>query len=320
MKKIVVLDGYVANPGDLSWSKIETLGNFTVYDRTSPLDTYSRISDAEIVFTNKTLLPNDLLDKCPRLEWVGVLATGYNVIDIHCARAKGIAVTNIPAYSTPSVAQHVFSLLLHMTNFVSPYSQLTREGDWAKSKDFCMTNYTLKELDKKLFGIIGFGTIGKEVAKIANAFGMKVLVYTTNPKKELETKNLSFVNLDYLLKESDVISLHCPLNENTQGIINTENLNKMKKSAVLINTARGPLIVEEDLAVALDNEVIYGAALDVLGQEPPSYDNPLFKATNCIITPHVAWNSLEARRRMMDIASENIRSYLEDNILKNCVN
>ncbi len=319
-KNIVVLDGYTANPGDLSWAKIQALGKFTIYDRTDSENVYDRIKDAEIVFTNKVLLPNDLLDKCPKLEWIGVLATGYNVIDVSYARTKGIPVTNIPAYSTASVTQHVFALLLNTTNFVAPYSSMIRQGAWAKSKDFTMSNFTLGELASKTIGLVGFGTIGKEVAKVANAFGMKVLVYTANPKKNLETDNLKFTDLNTLLAESDVVSLHCLLSDQTKGIINKENLSKMKKSAILINTARGPLVIEEDLAHALNMEIIQGACLDVLISEPPKEDNPLFVAKNCIITPHVAWNSFEARSRLMEIASENIRSYLEDGILKNCVN
>ncbi len=319
-KNITVLDGYVANPGDLSWARIQALGNFAVYDRTSPDDVFDRIKDSEIVFTNKVLLPNDLLDKCPKLEWVGVLATGYNVIDVAYARTKGISVTNIPAYSTASVAQHVFALLLNVTNHVAPYSTMTRNNSWAKSKDFCMTDFTLAELKNKTFGLIGFGTIGKEVAKIANAFGMKVIVHTANPRKYSETSTLKFVNLDTLLNESDIVSLHCLLNEQTKEIINKNTLSKMKKSSILINTARGPLVAEDDLADALNNKRIHAACLDVLTSEPPKENNPLFTATNCFITPHVAWNSFEARGRLMEIASENIRSYLEDGILKNCVN
>ena len=319
-KNITILDSYVANPGDLSWEKFEALGNLTLYDRTTPSETFERMKDSEIIFTNKTIITNEHLDNCPKLEWIGVLATGYNVVDVAYARQKGITVTNIPAYSTASVAQHIFAFLLNITNFVSPYAQKVSNGEWATSKDFCMVDYNLMELADKTFGIIGFGTIGMTVAKLANSFGMKVMVYTPNPKREFECDTLTFVDLETLLRQSDVVSLHCLLSEETKGIINKGTLAKMKNTAILLNTARGPLIVEDDLAEALNSEVIYAAALDVLSSEPPNKNNPLFNARNCYITPHVAWRTVEARIRMLDIAYENIRSYLEDGVTKNAVN
>jgi glycerate dehydrogenase len=317
--KIVVLDGYVLNPGDLSWNELKELGDVVVYDRT-PIDKIlERASGAEILITNKTPLTKNTIENLPALKYIGVLATGYNVVDVTAAMEKGIPVTNVPGYGTKAVAQAVFALLLELCNHVQNHSDAVKNGEWSSSKDFCFWNYPLAELSGKTMGIIGFGSIGKQVAEIASAFDMKVLVYSRTKTGENHRQNFTWVELEELLKQSDVVSLHCPLFPETEGIINKQSLKLMKSTAFLINTSRGPLVVEEELAQALNEGAIAGAAIDVMSKEPPEIDNPLFKAKNCIITPHIAWATKEARERLMNIAVDNVKSYI-NGAIKNAVN
>jgi len=306
--KIVVLDGYALNPGDLSWDALKALGEVEIYDRTPPPETLKRASGSEILLTNKTLLMSGELDRLPDVKYIGVLATGYNVVDTEAAKQKGIVVTNVPAYGTMSVAQHVFALIFEFSNYAGSLSEGVRKGRWSSSIDFCYWDKPLTELAGLTIGIIGFGRIGMAVAGIAEALGMKVIISERNEVTEYENHTV-----EELLKSSDVVSLHCPLTPDTKGIINSARLKLMKSSALLVNTARGPLIVEKDLADALNEGRIGGAALDVLSVEPPPSDNPLLSAKNCIITPHVAWASLSARKRLMDIAVSNVRQYLSGN-------
>lgn len=316
--KIVVLDGYTLNPGDLSWDRLKTLGDVDIYDRTS----YNlkdkdliieRCRDAEIVITNKTPLDKEIIHSLPNLKYIGVLATGYNVVDIHAARERQVVVTNIPTYGTTAVAQMTFALLLEMCHHVSDHSQAVFNGEWSRNPDWCFWNHPLIELASKTMGIVGYGRIGRKVGKISQAFGMKVLAYGGTPDYSLENENMRYVELDELLEKSDVISLHCPLNESTVGIINKDTIGKMKKSVMIINTSRGPLIVEEDLANALNECRIAGAALDVVSSEPIAPNNPLLKAKNCIITPHISWAPKESRERLLNIAIDNIINFIEGN-------
>ncbi len=311
--KIVILDGYTENPGDLSWSGFEALGSLTVYDRTSPEETVQRIGDAEIVITNKTVISKDVFEACPQIHYVGVLATGYNVVDIAAAKAHDVTVTNIPAYGTTAVAQFTFALLLEICHHVGAHSESVKAGEWARRGDFCYWDYPLIELSGKTMGIIGFGRIGQNVGKIAQAFGMKVLAFDENPNKSLENETLAYVTLEELLSHSDVISLHCPLFDSTKGIINKNTLALMKDGAILLNTARGPLIVEEDLAAALKAGKIAYAAMDVVSSEPIRPDNPLLGAPNCIITPHIAWAPRESRARLLNIAVGNLKAFIDGN-------
>ncbi|QXM06607.1 D-2-hydroxyacid dehydrogenase [Crassaminicella indica] len=311
--KIVVLDGYTLNPGDLSWEGLEKLGDVTVYDRTKDEQIIERIGDAEIIYTNKTALTRETLEKLINVKFIGVLATGYNVVDVYAAKELGIIVTNIPTYGTNAVAQFTFALLLEMCHHVWEHNLSVKRGVWSNCKDFCFWNASLIELAGKTMGIIGLGRIGQKVAEIAKAFDMKVLAFDEYPKKELESESLKYVELDELFKKSDVISLHCPLFESTKGIIYKENIAKMKDGVMIINTSRGPLIVEKDLAEALNSGKVAGAAIDVLSEEPPSIDNPLLSAKNCIITPHIAWAPKEARERLMNIAVDNLKQFLEGN-------
>ncbi|MEN8123582.1 MAG: D-2-hydroxyacid dehydrogenase [Bacteroidota bacterium] len=313
--KIVVLDGFTLNPGDLSWKGIEKLGNLTVYDRTEKeVDKIVKaIADAEIIFTNKTVLNKETIEKAPNVKYIGVLATGYNVVDIAAAKQFGITVTNVPGYSTNAVAQMTFALLLELTNQVGIHNSTVKAGEWSNSIDFCFWKTPLIELSDKIIGIIGFGQIGRTTAKIAQAFGMKVLVHSNRNFPELETRTLQFTNLDTLFEESDVISLHCPLTEKTEGIINKNSIEKMKDDVMIINTARGQLIVEEDLKNALNSNKVGAAAIDVVSVEPMPKDNPLFQAKNCIITPHIAWASKESRERLMNIAAYNLKVFLKGN-------
>ena len=304
--KIVVLDGYALNPGDLSWDELKAMGEVEIYDRTHPSDTIKRASGCEILLTNKTLLMAEELKQLPDLKYIGVLATGYNVVDNEAAKQKGIIVTNVPAYSTMSVAQHVFALVLEFFNGVGLLTDGVRNGRWSSSIDFCYWDKPLTEIDGLTIGIVGFGRIGKAVALIAEAFGMKVIVYDPSSVTGYEK-----VPINELFMRSDIVTLHCPLTPETSGIINSDRLKLMKSSALLVNTARGPLVVEKDLAEALNGGVIAGAALDVLSVEPPPKDNPLLSVRNCIITPHVAWATFEARKRLMAIAVENIKRYLD---------
>lgn len=308
--KITVLDGYGLNPGDLSWEELKKLGDLTVYDRTAPSETIERSAGSEILITNKTIIDRGIIEKLPDLRYIGVLATGYNVVDITAAREKGITVTNIPSYSTASVAQMVFSLLLAITNGVEHFTADNRAGRWSRNADFCYWDSPLMELAGKTFGIVGFGNIGSKVAGIALALGMKVMAQTSKSQEELPTGIEKATSLEHLLKECDVISLHCPLTESTKHIINATTLAMMKPSAILINTGRGPLVDEIALAAALNSGALRGAGVDVLSCEPPSIDNPLLYARNCYTTPHIGWATTEARQRLMDIAVANVANFL----------
>lgn len=301
---IVVLDGYAANPGDLSWAPMEKLGALRVYDRTAPQDVAERISDAEIVFTNKVVLNRDLLAGAKKLKYVGVLATGYNVVDVAAARELGVTVTNIPAYSTDSVAQLVFALLLEICHHVGDHSRAVHAGRWSSNPDFCFWDSPLMELRGKTMGIIGYGRIGKRVAEIARCFGMNVLAWTRTPRDP------ECVSLDELLRASDVVTLHCPLFPETKNLINRETIAKMKDGAILINTSRGPVVNDLDLSEALKSGKLYAAAADVATVEPIPADNPLLGLDNMFFTPHIAWATYEARVRLMDIAVENLEAYL----------
>jgi glycerate dehydrogenase len=308
--KIVVLDGYTLNPGDISWSGLEEHGELTVYDRTPADKIVERIGNAEIIFTNKTPLTRETFDRCPEIRFVGVLATGYNVVDTEYAKSRGIPVTNIPTYGTAAVAQFAFALLLELCHHVGAHSDSVHKGDWTKCPDFCYWNYPLVELAGKTFGIIGFGRIGQAAARIAQAMGMKVLAYDQFFDPKLENDGLKYARLDELFAGSDVISLHCPLFPSTQGIINKTNIAKMKDGVMIINTSRGPLVVEQDLAEALNSGKVAGAALDVVSTEPIGSSNVLLKAQNCIITPHIAWAPRESRNRLMNIAVDNLKAFL----------
>ena len=314
--KIVVLDGYGLNPGDLSWSGWEALGELKVYDRTSPSELLERSEGAEVLITNKTLITANDMALLPELKYIGVLATGYNVVDIDEAKARGIVVTNIPAYSTASVAQMVFAHILNITQRVGYYADENIRGRWTNNADFCYWDTNLVELDGKKMGIVGYGNIGKATARIALAFGMEVLAYTSKEQKDLP-QGVKKATLDELFAESDVISLHCPLTPDTKELVNANRLKAMKPNAILVNTGRGPLINEQDLADALNEGRIAGAGLDVLSIEPSVAGNPLLSAKNCFITPHIAWAAKEARTRLMDIAINNLRSYQEGNIINN---
>lgn len=314
--KIIVLDGYGLNPGDLSWSGMEALGELKVYDRTSPSELLERAKDAEVLITNKTLITGTDMEALPRLKYIGVLATGYNVVDIDAARLRGIVVTNIPAYSTNSVAQMVFAHLLNITQRVAHYAEDNRQGRWTQNSDFCYWDTPLIELDGKKMGIVGFGNIGQATARIAQAMGMEVCAYTSKDASVLPS-GVQKVSLDELFTICDVVSLHCPLTPETKDMVNAERLKTMKPTAILINTGRGPLVNEIDLSDALNRGVIAAAGLDVLSTEPPADNNPLLTARNCFVTPHIAWATLEARTRLMDIAVCNLKSYKEGNIVNN---
>jgi len=307
--KIVVLDGYTLNPGDLSWEEIETLGELKVYERTPHDLTVERSKNATAVFTNKVVFDRETIEQLPNLKFIGVLATGINVIDLEAAKEARITVTNIPAYSTASVAQMVFAHILHFTQNVAGHSASVTKGDWEKSIDFTYRISPQIELEGKTLGIIGFGQIGQAVAKICLAFGMKV-IFNNRSKKETDI-NAQQVNLDTIYSESDFISINCPLTADNEGFINATSISKMKSSVFLVNTGRGPLINEKDLAKALNEGRIAGAGLDVLSTEPPLPENPLPKAKNCYITPHIAWATFEARQRLMKIAAENLKKFLE---------
>ncbi len=310
--KIVILDGYTENPGDLSWAALEALGELTVYDRTphDPAEVIRRIGDAQAVYTNKTPLPAAVFDGCPALRFVGVLATGYNVVDVAAARAHGIPVSNIPTYGTAAVGQFAIALLLEICHHVGHHSDAVHSGRWASSDDWCFWDYPLIELAGKTMGIIGFGRIGQATGRIAAALGMEVLAYDAHPS-ESGRQIGTYVSLDALLAQSDVISLHCPLFPETQGIICQKTIAKMKDGVILLNNSRGPLVVEQDLADALNSGKVYAAGLDVLGEEPVRADNPLLHAKNCLITPHISWAPKESRQRLMDIAVENLRQFLK---------
>ena len=305
--KIVVLDGYALNPGDLTWDDLKKLGDVEIYDRTESQRILERAKDAELVFSNKTLLSAELLRQLPKLKYVGVLATGYNCVDIKAAKELGITVTNIPTYGTASVAQFVFALVLELCHNVKRHHDAVAAGQWATSNDWTFWLTPLIELEGKVIGIVGLGRIGRQVARIASAFGMRVIATDQVPITE---PGVQATTLEKLLAEADVVSLHCPLFPETRGLMNRTRLATMKRSAFLINTSRGPLIVDQDLADALNAEVIAGAGLDVLSVEPPVGANPLFKAKNCLVTPHIAWATKEARIRLMNIAVKNAESFL----------
>ena len=314
--KIIVLDGYGLNPGDLNWEGFETLGELTVYDRTLPSELMERAAGAEVLITNKTLITAENMADLPELKYIGVLATGYNVVDIDAAKDRGIVVTNIPAYSTASVAQMVFAHILNITQRVGYYADENKQGRWTKNADFCYWDTQLVELQGKKMGIVGFGNIGQATAGIAQAFGMEVCVYSSKPQFVLPS-GIKKMDLDELFMECDVISLHCPLTPDTKEMVNADRLSKMKSNAILINTGRGPLINEQDLADALNEGRIAAAGLDVLSVEPSVEGNPLLTARNCFITPHIAWATLEARTRLMEIAVQNLKSYLNGQVMNN---
>ena len=305
--KIVVLDGYTANPGDLSWDAIAAQGDLTVYDRTAAEDTAARIGDAEAVFTNKVLITRDVMDACPNLKLVSVVATGYNVVDLAAAKERGITVCNVPAYSTRDVAQLTFALLLEICHHVGHHAQTVREGRWAASPDFCYWDHAPMALYGKTMGIVGFGQIGQAAAKLARAFGMEVLVYARTPREMPE--GCRQCSLEDLLEQSDVVSLHCPLNEESRHLIRRETIAKMKDGAILLNTGRGPLLCEQDVADALESGKLSACGTDVASVEPMPLDNPLRTAKNCFITPHIAWATGDARKRLLAVSAENLRCY-----------
>lgn len=313
--KIVVLDGYTENPGDLSWSALEALGELTVYDRTSLTDEdeiIARIGDAEAVYTNKTPITKRVIDACPNMKFISVLATGYNVVDYTYAREKGIPVTNIPTYGTAAVGQFAIAMLLEICHHVAHHSEAVHEGRWEHNQDWCFWDYPLIELADKTIGIIGFGRIGQTTGKIAKAMGMNVLAYDSFQSDSGRAIG-EYVDLDTLLAKSDVIALHCPLFPETQGIINKDTIAKMKDGVIILNNSRGPLVVEQDLADALNSGKVYAAGLDVVSTEPIKGDNPLLKAKNCIITPHISWAPKESRQRIMDCAVSNLQAYQAGN-------
>lgn len=314
--KIVVLDGYGLNPGDLSWEGMQALGELTVYDRTAPAELLERSAGAEVLVTNKTVITAEDMAALPDLKYIGVLATGYNIIDVKAAKERGIVVTNIPAYSTDSVAQMVFAQILNITQRVGHYAYANRHGRWANNPDFCYWDTNLTELHGKKMGIIGLGNTGKATARIAAAFGMQVCAYTSKSQPELP-EGIRKMELDEIFRECDIVSLHCPLTPDTKELVNAKRLAAMKPTAILINTGRGPLVNEQELADALNRGVIAAAGLDVLSSEPPLYTNPLLTAKNCFITPHIAWATKEARVRLMDIAVENLKGYLKGEIVNN---
>ena len=307
--KIVILDGYTANPGDLSWDELKTMGELTVYDRTSKSETVERAAEADIVLTNKVIIGRQEMEQLPRLKYIGVLATGYNVVDIEAAHQRGITVTNVPAYSTESVAQMVFAHLLTVTNRTEHYAQENRQGRWTANKDFCYWDFPHMELAGKLFGIVGLGNIGQRVAAIAHAFGMKVCAYTSKSAEQLPDY-MQKLPLTDILSACDIVSLHCPLTPATHHLINRQTLQQMKPSAILINTGRGPLVDDQAVADALAEGKLAAFCADVLTEEPPKATNPLLKQPNAYITPHIAWASTEARVRLLAVAISNVRSFV----------
>lgn len=306
---IVILDAFTANPGDQSWAGLETLASLRFYDRTAPSEIVERAAKASLVLTNKVPLSAETIAALPVLRYIGVLATGYNIVDVAAARERGIVVSNVPAYGTPSVAQAVFALLLELTHRVGYHAEAVRAGRWSACPDFSFWDFPLAELAGRTFGIVGYGQIGKGVARIAAAFGMKVIA-TKSDDRAGRDGEVELVTMDTLFREADVISLHCPLTPKTQGLVNADRIAQMKPGALLINTGRGPLIVESELAAALNSGRIAGAGLDVLSAEPPPASNPLLTAKNCLITPHYAWATREARGRLIEIATGNVRAFL----------
>ncbi|MBQ6648335.1 MAG: D-2-hydroxyacid dehydrogenase [Muribaculaceae bacterium] len=309
--KIIVLDGYVGNPGDLSWEPLERLGDVTVYPRSKPEEIIERALPADVLLTNKVVFDRKLIEALPNLKCIGVIATGFNIVDLEAANERGIVVTNVPAYSTASVAQVAIAHLLNMTTHAEHYTREARAGVWSQSIDYTYCSAPFIELDGKTMGVVGLGNIGSTVARIAAAFGMKVLAFTSKPQEALPAYITRAQSLDQVFSESDAVSLHCPLTDGTRGMVDARRLALMKPTAMLINTSRGPLIVEEDLAHALRNGVIAAAAVDVLCQEPPAPDNPLLALDNCYFTPHIGWTSAEARQRLMDVVVDNVKSFME---------
>ena len=317
--KLVVLDGYTENPGDLSWDGLKELADVTVYDRTSltdPAETIARIGNAEIVLTNKTPLPRAVFEACPQIKMVGVLATGYNVVDIACAKELGIPVCNVPAYGTASVSQYAIALILEACHHIGYHSEAVKEGRWESCPDWCFWDYPLVELENKTIGIIGFGRIGQSTGRIAKALGMQVLAYDVYPNEAGRAIG-EYVDLDTLLTKADVLALHCNLTPENEGIICRENIAKMKEGVILVNNARGQLVVEQDLADALNSGKVAAAALDVVSTEPIRGDNPLLQAKNCIITPHISWAPVESRQRIMDCTVRNVQSFLNGSVENN---
>lgn len=314
--KIVALDGYAANPGDLSWDELKALGECVIYDRTAPEEVLERAADAEVVLTNKVVITAEMMAALPQLKYIGVMATGYNIVDIDAARERGIIVTNIPSYSTDSVAQMVFAHILNIAQQVQYHSEAVHQGRWTSSKDFCFWDTPLIELRGKKIGIVGLGHTGYTTARIAIGFGMEVYAYTSKSSFQLPPE-IKKMELDQLFSECDIISLHCLLTDKTRELVNAARLKLMKPTAILINTGRGQLVNEQDLADALNNGQIYAAGLDVLSQEPPKADNPLLTARNCYITPHIAWASAAARERLMGILLDNLKGYIEGKVINN---
>lgn len=309
--KLVILDAFAENPGDLSWDWLKNVvDEYDIYDITPPEKVIERSIDADILVTNKTILSAEVLSQLPKLKYISTLATGYNVIDTQYAAEKGVVVSNIPAYSTDGVAQLVFALILELVNHVALHNKSVKDGDWCRSEHFCYWKAPIAELAHKTLGIIGFGKIGSAVAQIANAFGMKVIAYSPNTRTYNGFGQVEFVDMDKVIAEADYLSLHCPLTDATNGLVNLDFLKKMKKTAILINTSRGPVINEADLKKALDDGIIAGAGVDVLSVEPAREDNPLLTCDNCIITPHIAWASFEARSRLMNIFKTNVEGFV----------
>lgn len=311
--KIVILDGYTTNPGDLSWEKFSEFGDVTAYDYTPAELVIERCKDAEVIIDNKVVFTKEMLEQLPRLRYIGLLSTGFNVIDIEAAKSNGVTVCNVPTYSTAAVAQLTFALILEIYNQVSVHSKAVHSGEWTNCRDFCFQKTPLLELNNKTIGLIGYGKIGSEVAKIADAFSMNILCYVPSKKTQPNFKNFRFVSLDELAEKSDIISLHCPLTPETTKIINNDFISKMKKNAIIINTSRGPSIDEQALADALNSDRIAGAGVDVLSTEPPGADNPLLYCKNCFITPHIAWAGYETRERLVGVVLNNLQSFLDGN-------
>lgn len=306
--KIVVLDGYTENPGDLDWKAFQRLGELTVYDRSDEAQIQERVQNADAVIVNKARMTKKMMEALPRLRYIGVLATGYDVVDTEAAKQLGIAVCNVPGYGTDTVAQYAIALLLEVTSRIGHHAKRVKEGEWARNADWCFWEYPLQELSGRTMGIIGYGRIGKRVGEIARALGMQILYYDAHALEDGSGKRVS---LEELLRQSDVVSLHCPLTKENDSLINKKTLAMMKSNAILINNARGKLINEADLAQALKNGTIYAAALDVVREEPIRSDNPLLECDNCLITPHISWASKEARSRIMETAAENLRCFLQ---------
>jgi glycerate dehydrogenase len=313
--KIVVLDGYALNPGDLSWDTLQAIGSVEVHDRTNENQILDRTQGADAILTNKTPLSGATIGQLPNLKYIGVLATGYNIVDTAAARDRGIAVTNIPTYGTASVAQFAIALLLELCHHVGVHGEAVRAGEWSRNPDWSFWKTPLIELSGRTMGIIGFGRIGRQTGAIASALGMRVVAHDASETNTPDYRDFEWMTLDRIVSESDVLSLHCPLFADNKGMINKERLGRMKRSAFLLNTSRGPLVVDQDLADALNQDVIAGAGLDVLSVEPPDDSNPLLSAKNCIVTPHIAWATREARSRLLETAVDNLRGFVNGRVV-----